>query len=241
MMVEKIDIIPKIIGVTGFARSGKDTFVKVASKILQKNGFQTIKLAFADDLKNDIDDWLKEKYGISAWTDVLDEKNLIRPFLVAHGCAKRIQTDGKYWIDKIHNDIIDNQKLYPDGNSKLVFFISDVRFPNEAKWIHEQWNGWIVHLKKYTKNYVCDGGVKEPERILTSWKSYDVAPNEEEAKNDPELYKLADFKLELENVIEREKRKGNIITVDQLVNCEYLQEKITKCLMNCPFLTIQTP
>ena len=85
----------KLIGVGGYARAGKDMFVKIASKILSDNGYKTKKFAFADELKHDLDPWLCEKYGISAWTTNDAEKALIRPILVAHGCAKRNQTQGK--------------------------------------------------------------------------------------------------------------------------------------------------
>jgi len=228
------DITTKVIGVAGFARSGKDTFVKVATNILLNNGYSVTKLAFADDLKNDIDDWLKDKYGISAWTNNLEEKNLIRPFLVAHGCGKRTQTQGKYWVDKI-NRRIELSIQSPIKNH--VFFVSDVRFPNEAKWVHESWNGWLVHLKKYILSdlHAFDGS------SYFGTKLYDFAPNEEEAKNDPLVEGQADFKLELENVIEKEKRNGNIITVDSLVDSSYLIDEITKCLHHCPFLTLAKP
>lgn len=220
----------------GYARSGKDTFVKVASKILKKNGYTTSTLSFARGLKDDLDPWLKDKYGISAWTEDTVEKHLIRPFLVAHGCGKRIQTEGKYWIDKVEEQIQNGITCCQEVDEKHVFFISDVRFPNEEKWLHEQWHGWLVHLKKYKLEPI--DWVYGLNKDL--YRSYDTAPNEEESKNDPLVMEKADYKLELENVIEREARNGNIIIVEDLVDCNYLNEEIMLCLLKCPFLTLTT-
>lgn len=228
---------PLVIGIGGFARSGKDTFVKVARKILRENGYSSTKLAFADALKNEIDPFLKESYGISAWTDETQQKSIVRPLLVAHGCQKRLQSEGKYWIEKIDKDI--------EKSDVDVIFVSDCRFPNEAEWLHQKWNGWFVHLKKYSIKDL----VYYAEQLDLGWKRienkgekvYDEAPNFEEATNDPLCEKQADYKLELENVIEKTLRETGIkITPDSLVDNSYLLDEITLCLQRCPSLTIRS-
>lgn len=214
---------PLVIGVGGFARAGKDTFVKIAKNILKENGYSSIKLAFADPLKEEIDPFLREHYNISAWTDDTEEKALIRPYLVAHGCGKRIISNGRYWVDKI------DQALETIHFNEDVVFISDCRFPNEADWLHNKWNGWFVHLKKYS---VTNNPYEH--------NLYDVAPNSEEAMNDPICEQKADYRLELENVIEKTFREtGNKISPESLVDDSYLINKITACLKQCPSLTIQ--
>jgi hypothetical protein len=226
---------PIVIGVGGFARSGKDTFVKIAKKILKENGYSSIKLAFADQLKEEIDPFLREYYGISAWTDATEEKNLIRPLLVAHGCQKRIQTNGSYWIDKINEEI---NLIHCED----VVFVSDCRFPNEVDWVHNKWGGWFVHVKKYSMRHEYVGLFDNGDVIKSGplQKVYDSAPNEEEAMNDPMCEQKADYKLEMENAIEREQRLNGIkITVDSLKDNTYLNEEIKSCLLKCPFLTLR--
>jgi len=226
---------PIVIGVGGFARAGKDTFVKVARKILTENGYSSEKLAFADALKIEIGPFIKEFYGIDVWTDNTEEKTVIRPLLVAHGCQKRFQTNGKYWVDKVDEQIQHISSIR--DVSKHVIFISDCRFPNEVNWTHEKWGGWFVHIKRYSMvqfydKYGDDDG--DPIRI------FDKAPNDEEAKNDPICQQNADYHLELETVIERELRvNGNKITTDDLMDNTYLNEEIKLCLTKCPFLTIK--
>ncbi len=225
---------PIVIGVGGFARAGKDTFVKVARKILTENGYSSEKLAFADALKTEIGPFIKEFYGIDVWTDNTEEKTIIRPLLVAHGCQKRLQTNGKYWVDKVDEQI---EKISAVRNlSKHVIFISDCRFPNEVTWTHEKWGGWFVHIKRYS---MIELHAKEGHQ--PSWfQKFDEAPNSEEAYNDPICQKNADYHLELETITERELRvNGNKITLDEVVDNTYLNEEIKLCLTKCPFLTIK--
>ncbi len=224
---------PIVIGVGGFARCGKDTFVKVARKILTDNGYSSTKLAFADALKAEIGPFIKEYYGLDVWSDNTEEKTLMRPLLVAHGCQKRIQTNGTYWVDKVDEEI-ERMKVVRDL-SKHVIFVSDCRFPNEVTWVHQRWHGWFIHLKKYTFEYFLKNDLTHRQE-----KVFDVAPNDEEAKNDPICEKNADFRLELENIISREQRLSGIkITVDDVVGNTYLNEEIKLCLTKCPFLTIK--
>ena len=88
-----------IIGVTGFARSGKDTFFKESSKLLSKA--QCHRYAFADALKHESDDFLKKNVGISAFTDA-EDKELIRPFLVTYGTELRRKIDPIAGLKKLN-------------------------------------------------------------------------------------------------------------------------------------------
>ena len=179
----------KVIGIGGFARAGKDTFVKIACDILKKNGYNPIRIAFADILKEEVDEMLKaNNFKLDVYTNDPEEKAKIRPLLVWWGCTRRtLSPDGLYWIDYIEQTMGDyiNDGTNPE---KKVFLISDVRFPNEAKWIHENWSGWFIHLKRYTIVPDDDRPMGFP---LAAWKAggfpkeYDIAPNDEEAIQDP--------------------------------------------------------
>jgi hypothetical protein len=226
---------PIVIGIGGMARAGKDTFVKIAKNILKDNGYSSVKLAFADPLKEEIDPFLKQHYNISAWTDDTEEKNIIRPYLVAHGCGKRKISDGKYWVDQI-DQLIEQVHFNED-----VIFISDCRFPNEVDWVHQKWGGWFVHLKKYSIVFYASPHENWKEN-LTERRIYDKAPNEEESIQDPLCVERADYCLELENAIEKTQReKGIKITAEALVDDSYLINEITTCLSKCLFLTILRP
>ena len=136
----------KIIGLTGFARTGKDTF-QARSEILLKQmneNFIAHRYAFADALKEECDDFLKKNMGISAFTDYTPDKEVIRPFLVTYGTHLRRKMDKNCWIKKVEPLI---SSIY-SGNGKTDFiFVTDVRFKNEAEWI-KSIDGHIVNVSR---------------------------------------------------------------------------------------------
>ena len=227
---------PVLIGCGGLAQSGKDTFVKVAKKILKEHGYSSIRLAFADALKEELDPFTKKYYNISVWTNDKKEKELIRRSMVSHGCIMR-DIDPAYWINKI-DQLIEGVHFNED-----VIFVSDCRFPNEVDWVHQKWGGWFVHLKRYSikDNWVSSlGGLYKPDKLIKDDKVYDDAPNEEEAKNDPICRQKADYCLEMENAIEKTlKETGVKITPESLVDNSYLNGEILTCLKHCPLLTLE--
>ena len=66
-----------LIGVTGFATSGKDTLYTICRNNLP-NSFNTKRYAFADELKAECDSFLLENVGISAFTSDPYEKEIIK-------------------------------------------------------------------------------------------------------------------------------------------------------------------
>jgi hypothetical protein len=130
-----------IIGVTGFARSGKDTFYKYSSEALNRG--KCYRYAFADALKEECDSFLQSNLGISAFTEKADEKELIRPFLVTYGTEIRRKLDPFCWIKKIEASI---EKNHPPSDKNFIF-ITDVRFKNEAEWVRSL-GGLIVQITR---------------------------------------------------------------------------------------------
>jgi len=118
-----------ILGLCGSARSGKDTFFEFAEKISKEEGLTLKRLAFADVLKEELDDFLKSRFGISAFTSSSEEKSIIRPIMVAYGEAKRNLSSGTYWIDRVTPRAEKNRK---EG---VVSVVTDVRYLNELKWL----------------------------------------------------------------------------------------------------------
>lgn len=217
----------KLIGVGGFARSGKDTFVGISKKILERNGYNLVRVAFADKLKEEIDLMLQtNNFSADVYTQDTQTKSLIRPLMVWWGCQRRNESNGLYWVknidEKIKNFI--TECFYADiDTSKLVFMISDVRFPNEATWLHDSWDGKFIHLRRYSNVYsespVVINGVSRNDLPI---RMFDSAPNEEEEAQDPLIQEIADYKLEWEN-------KGNL-PLDEAIKNQQLQEEVLKTL-----------
>lgn len=131
----------KLIGLTGFARSGKDTFFLRSSNYLKSKGERATRFAFADVLKKECDSLLTLNTGISAFTCIPEEKELIRPLLVTYGTHIRRRLDPDCWINEIKLDVF---KKISQG---YYVFITDVRYANEAKWIQSQ-GGLIFNIER---------------------------------------------------------------------------------------------
>ena len=131
-----------VIGIAGVAGSGKDTFAEIIKKVFESNGFEVNCLSFAKKLKEEVAEVSKDMYGIDTTNCTREEKNLIRPLLLAHGAIMREKTKGQYWIDGI-KDLVCNDKIN---------IITDVRFCeyecDEVDWIQSN-NGIVVHITRF--------------------------------------------------------------------------------------------
>lgn len=127
----------KIIGISGNARSGKDTLGRNMVSILSDSGIKAKTFSFAHELKKSVDGFLIEQLGISAFTEDSDEKKIIRPFLVNWGTEIMRKKDSEHWIKSIEKKLSDN----------CVNIITDVRFENELDWVKEK-DGLSVFLSR---------------------------------------------------------------------------------------------
>jgi hypothetical protein len=126
----------KLIGVSGFARSGKDTFYQRSKLLLEKHGKKAVRVAFADALKEECDELLGKYTNLSAFTEEDSQKEIVRPLLVTYGTQIRRKLNENCWIEKVQPQVIEYLK------SDYYVFVTDVRFKNEAQWI--QLNGGIL-------------------------------------------------------------------------------------------------
>ena len=64
----------RVIGISGFARAGKDTFFSLMRDFYLEKGLTCKRFAFMDALKQDMEDFLLNKVGISTKTSNTEEK-----------------------------------------------------------------------------------------------------------------------------------------------------------------------
>jgi len=127
-----------LIGIAGFARSGKDSWAKILADLLDNCKITS----FAYYLKKDIDLFLQSRLNISAFTEDPTEKEIIRPLLVCWGTKIiRDKIDKEYWIRKMHNVRVIHQ------SQGIKTIIPDVRFKNEVKWIHSL-GGTTIYIER---------------------------------------------------------------------------------------------
>lgn len=172
----------RFIGVSGVATCGKDTFFTLLkNECSRKYEIDIVRFALADSLKEDMREILFEKYNIDVLNCSQLEKEKIRPELVKYAKAKRIQTKGRYWIDKLKTKI----KLFSETENfseKTIFCITDIRYDNfekdEIHWLKKENSGVLVYIEKFmSTGFVCPPA------------------NNDEKINDPKLRKSADYIL----------------------------------------------
>lgn len=164
-----------LIGLTGVARSGKDTFYSILNKYLKEKQLNSERLALADALKKELYDFTKDKFKIDLFRCDGNDKELIRPLMVAYGKCRRIQTEGKYWTSLL------DDKVKSLIKNKIIPIITDIRYieykDDEYAWL-KKYNGILVHISRK-----LDTG--------------DLIPpaNLEEKANDNKLKAVADYSV----------------------------------------------
>jgi len=127
----------KIIAIAGNARSGKDTLGRNFRDLLLEQGINAETYSFANELKLSVDDFLIKELGISAFTEIEEEKKLIRPFLVFWGTKVMRSINDNIWVEKLTDRLQHNK----------VSIITDLRFDNELDWVKTN-NGLSLFIKR---------------------------------------------------------------------------------------------
>jgi hypothetical protein len=155
-----------LIGISGAARSGKDTLCRALINILNSKGYKAKRKSIAGDLiKKDLNSIVRKKIGIDLNTENNKLKKIIRPLLIEYGKLMRNQTNGRYFIDKFKTE------------KNIITIIPDIRYAEYEKdelfWLKKQKNSFLVFIKH---DLVNDA-------------------NDTEKKNNKVIKKYADFNL----------------------------------------------
>lgn len=181
------------IGLSGVAGCGKNTIAVIIGKFLDRLKLPYRELSIANNLKKELAPVSVKLYGIDSSKCNRQEKDLIRPFLVAHGGIKRKLSKGRHWIEKLN----------PELDKDKINIITDIRFneydKDEVHWIKNEINGILIHVSQYKE--------ENGNRIFLS------AANFTEEQNDPKVKKEADFILNWPHEKDQ---------VKQILNCEKL-------------------
>ena len=151
-------------GISGYARTGKDTFGEAMVKVLEKYGIKAKTYALATQLKFDINFLTEGDFGINAFTKDSEEKKIIRPLLVGYGEAWR-RADPEHWLSIVDSNL----------EPRTLPIITDIRYENEADYILEN-QGFLLNLSR------CISG-----------DDFVQPANEEEALNGPKVKDKSSF------------------------------------------------
>ncbi len=156
-----------IIGLSGKSRAGKDSTVEIARRLL---GERVRRVAFADALRAEARN-PPPGYEQYRWDGMVPYTPEGRTALQNYGSRRRDENPN-YWIQKA----VDTIRAGPE----LIWFITDVRYKNEAAAIHaiggEVWR--IVRTNP--DGSIFDNGMSESQRAhpseteLDSYKYFDA-------------------------------------------------------------------
>ena len=227
-----------VIGVGGVARAGKNLFCDLLVKQLkQQYNLHAKHFALAYELKMDCRNFISDKLNVDVFTENTEEKKIFRDMLVWYGDAKRKQSNGRYWIDKLDSRI---GAEFAWGTPPInVAIVSDIRYDfytnDEVNWIIKEKNGPFIHVSKYTYGFPKDGRVvKVGGQTVNNTKIFTEPANSHEALNDPKLQKKADYLLQWEDI-----GTDKNLTYAELLDNQYLNNTVIECLKTIQHKIIQ--
>ena len=169
-----------LLGISGFARSGKDSLAKNIKAQLERDGYVPKIYSLAHALKKDLEQFLAEKCGLDVWTDDTRTKAKFRPLLVAYGKIQRERSAGTYWTSIIQKEMEKDASEHTNG--EFVSILADVRYASypdtdEVFWL-KKLGGYLINV-----NRISEDGLR-------------VAPaNNDEEENSIIIERLADYNL----------------------------------------------
>jgi uncharacterized protein Smg (DUF494 family) len=130
-----------LIGIAGNGFVGKDTFCKALTEVFEKNyGLKSVRRSIAGDkIRRNLKYISENHFNINIENPSIDQKKLIRPFMVEYGIVMRKLTKGRYFIENFQD-------------SDIIDIIPDIRYCEYSKdedyWLKEEKNGFLIFLER---------------------------------------------------------------------------------------------
>lgn len=171
--------IHQIIGISGAARSGKDTLCRAIIRVLSNTyNINAIRRSIAgDQVKKDLQELLLKNLKINSFTEDMTVKEEIRPLLVEYGKLMRNKTDGRYFIEKFKK--VENK----------INIIPDIRYVeysrDEAYWLKNEMRGFLIFIERENifdandTEKVNNKIIKGMADYFMCWKSLDESKEED--------------------------------------------------------------
>ncbi len=155
---------PLTLGVGCTRQQGKDTL----AALLRQLDPRFTPFSFARALKEDLDPFLRQHYGVDIWTCSTEQKEWVRPLLISHGMAMRAR-DPDHWVKRTIADI----KAHL-AREDIIPIVTDCRFVNEVSLMHAAFPGF---------------------RYVNVTREGAPPPTEEETRHAPAVAAMADYAL----------------------------------------------
>lgn len=161
---------PLIVGLAAPRASGKDTLCHLLTTLNPL----VRRRAFGDAVKDDLAPFVFQHHGVDIHTVEGHDKEVLRPYLIAHGCAMR-ERDPEHWVKKVIAQIGAVWSQWPSYQEPLIPCVTDHRFPNEVKLMRETYGAAF--------------------RLISLAREGAPVPTDEEMKHTAKVAEMADFHL----------------------------------------------
>ncbi|MGC1583998.1 MAG: hypothetical protein WA766_21130 [Candidatus Acidiferrales bacterium] len=149
---------PRIIGLSGKARSGKDSAFDFIHAALAKVGIEARRVAFADGVR--------EEAKLAGWDGVKDEAG--RTMLQNVGMTRRLENP-RYWINKAFGRILHEFFRAEEAGQEVIWVITDVRFLNEmAAILKADGRVWRIERRDPETHELHDNGLTPEQKAHAS-------------------------------------------------------------------------
>ncbi len=163
---------PKIIGICGHLRAGKDT----AANLLQSIDSRSfVRDAFANRLKRCLESLVGTEFGWNIFELTGEHKELVRPLMIEMGRIWR-KIDINHWVKEV-----DNKYDLVNDKTGTTLIITDFRYLNE----------YLYFKSKYGNDFVLL-------EVVRTDATHKIP--QEEIENQPMLSRVADYKIEWDTV-----------------------------------------
>lgn len=141
----------KIIAISGYARTGKDTLCNLLIEHFKEFGIKAERFSFADELKNDLSPYLQSEYGVDIFSLSGAEKELFRPLMLWKGYYHRVKTQGTYFHEILNKKISES-----DCDIAIITDLRYAEYENDEADFVKNKGGFIISLRRYeshSENY----------------------------------------------------------------------------------------
>lgn len=191
---------PKLIVLSGPSRCGKDTLADAILDELAENCLKFDKISLATTLKQECMEECAAKFGISSFTEITAEKNIIRPFLVESSKKKRFESNGSYYFNKAMESV--NHSIWKGYRGAVIPDLRYLEYSSDEAVLAKKAGAKIIYLDREDVDFA----------------------NEEERLNLPRIKNIADMVIKSERTFYPRKKSKDMAKqiIEKLQNDGYL-------------------
>lgn len=137
----------KVLAISGPVGVGKNNLALSLKPLIENEGFTYIELPIAYQLKKELENSIREKYGVSSFSEERSDKKLFRHDLIDHAEGKRSQ-DSTYWIRKWYEEFLKRTQYIEHPCVVIPDLRHALEKSNDLHFVHESVKGFSIYMEQ---------------------------------------------------------------------------------------------